>query len=351
MSGTFNPLRIQPPPEAAGNALAGPPQPDWADAVSSTSDAVQQWLADQRAKNTAAGYIDPVSGNQTPAGMRQLAWQVAFGLGGTDLSAPELSVAPSTSLSSRMNSLYNAPWKTPRPFADDYKDGAASDATGRLTTDIDGRPLGASFIAGRRILGGDDEAIAPAQFNALSEAAIGTRPATVAPRQLRQGSSYDAGRFVKTANPETQDAQYNIYINRSLSPPQIVTAAGHELGHMVDDLAGQIPTDGLTDELSRVYNTMTGGNEWRGAKLNTPRSQGYSGNDAPRELMATAIHAYLTNPNYLKTVAPDTATAIRNAVNANPRLKNVIQFNTIAGLMAGTGAAAGSSGNGQGQSQ
>ena len=130
-----------------------------------------------------------------------------------------------------MNSLYNAPWKTPRPFADDYKDGAASDATGRLTTDIDGRPLVASFIAGRTTMGGPDQAITPAQFNALSEAAIGSRPEEFPAETMGR----DAGRFEKRADPDTLDARYDIYVNQRLPVAQQDIAIGHELGHMVDD--------------------------------------------------------------------------------------------------------------------
>ena len=43
--------------------------------------------------------------------------------------------------------------------------------------------------------------------------------------------------------------------------------------------------------------------------------------------MAEAIRAYMTDPNYLKSVAPETAKRIREAVNANPRLNSVIQLN------------------------
>ena len=48
--------------------------------------------------------------------------------------------------------------------------------------------------------------------------------------------------------------------------------------------------------------------------------------------MAEAIRAYITDPNYIKTVAPKTAAAIRERVNTHPLLKRFIQFNTLAGL-------------------
>jgi hypothetical protein len=54
-----------------------------------------------------------------------------------------------------------------------------------------------------------------------------------------------------------------------------------------------------------------------------------------RELMAEGIRLYLTDPNYIKTVAPGTAKAIREAVNSHPVLSRIIQFNTLAALLAG----------------
>jgi hypothetical protein len=55
----------------------------------------------------------------------------------------------------------------------------------------------------------------------------------------------------------------------------------------------------------------------------------YEGNGVLREYVAEAIRAYLVNPNYLKTVAPKTAAAIRAAVNGHPRLSRILQFNTV----------------------
>jgi len=48
----------------------------------------------------------------------------------------------------------------------------------------------------------------------------------------------------------------------------------------------------------------------------------------PREYMAEAIRAYMADPNYIKTVAPQTAARIRQYVNSEPRLNHVIQFNS-----------------------
>jgi hypothetical protein len=55
--------------------------------------------------------------------------------------------------------------------------------------------------------------------------------------------------------------------------------------------------------------------------------------------MAEAIRAYMTNPNYIKTVAPKTAARIQEHVNSNPRLNRTIQFNsTVSPLAIGAGA-------------
>ena len=50
--------------------------------------------------------------------------------------------------------------------------------------------------------------------------------------------------------------------------------------------------------------------------------------------MAEAIRAYLTDPNYIKTVAPKTAARIRAHFNVHPEISKSIQFNTLAGPAA-----------------
>ena len=85
-----------------------------------------------------------------------------------------------------------------------------------------------------------------------------------------------------------------------------------------------------------VYNTLNTGRE-RTRQLTGPQHFRYKGDDISREYVAEAIRAYMADPNYLKTVAPNTAARIREFVNENPRLSKTIQFNSLAG-----GAVAGS---------
>jgi hypothetical protein len=58
----------------------------------------------------------------------------------------------------------------------------------------------------------------------------------------------------------------------------------------------------------------------------------------PGILDLSRIRAYLADPNYLKTVAPKTAAAVREAVNSHPVLSKIIKFNTMAGPLAIIGA-------------
>ena len=103
---------------------------------------------------------------------------------------------------------------------------------------------------------------------------------------------------------------------------------------MADDLGagpGGMSIRGLEWELEDVYSTVNTGKEG----LQPPRSPqdfGYPDSDAPSEIVADAIRAYLTNPNYFKTVAPNAAARIRALVNSHPQLSKWIQFNSLAGL-------------------
>lgn len=124
----------------------------------------------------------------------------------------------------------------------------------------------------------------------------------------------------------------------SLNERQRPRVIAHEVGHAIDEMSGQIPIDGLNTELRQVYNTLYSGQE-RTRNLTGPQHLGYGSADVPRELMAEAIRGYMANPNWLKTVAPKTAARIREFVNNNPRVKDVIQFNTIAPIAIGTASA------------
>ena len=258
---------------------------------------------------------------------------LALGLAGGGIFGDAAGAAHfPAALESRVVPAYNPPIKPQCPFAADYPGGAPTDGTGRLTTDIDGRPLGAQYVAGRRVVGQPDEALTPAAVDAIATTATGESPQAVAPREI----SGDAGQLIRTVDPNTGATEWNIAVNRTLSDPMKDRVLAHETGHLIDELSGQIPTDGLKTELTQVYNTLNTGRE-RTRNLTGPQHLGYRGGAADRELMAEAIRGYMTDPNYLKTVAPRTAATIRAYVNANPRLAPLIQFNAIGARRPGAG--------------
>jgi len=148
----------------------------------------------------------------------------------------------------------------------------------------------------------------------------------------------------------------NILVDRNLGPASFSKVVAHEFGHALDDLAGQIDTTDIKTELRQVYNDLNNPDlamrrtmrpdfdpaQAGSAKYRNygPEKSGYKGTDIDRELMAEAIRAYMADPNYLKTVAPRTAARIRAAVNANPRIAPIIQFNELLGLGATAAGAA-----------
>ncbi len=101
-------------------------------------------------------------------------------------------------------------------------------------------------------------------------------------------------------------------VSEKLSPPQLEKVAGHEIGHVIDQVAGEIPVTGLNAELRQLYNTLQSGTE-RTRNLVEPKHWGYRCDEIPREYMAESIRAYMTDPNYIKTVAPKTAARIGDA--------------------------------------
>jgi hypothetical protein len=251
--------------------------------------------------------------------------------------------------------LYTAPVKKARPFEKDYTPegwpgGPPADASGRLTHDIEGRRLVAPVITGRRVLGGADVAVSPAELNAVATSGTGKGPQGVAPGRVPGGG---IGAYTVERGPN--GLERNIFFDKSLSAKETPEAVAHEVGHMVEDLAGElagfyddiplneIPQTGLVPELRALYNDLNNPHiariraRGREPDITTnaalrdfgPEQMGYSAGDAPRELFADAVRAYLTNPNYLKAMAPNVAARIREYTNSHPELSKFLQFNAI----------------------
>ena len=236
--------------------------------------------------------------------------------------------------------IFDPPTRPPRPFEADYRKEARADASGRLTHDIEGRPLTADRVVGRSVVGGDDVTLPPAELDPLATSLTGRSPENVAPSKL-QG---DAGRYIEERDPVTGFKKRAIFLNRDLAASESGRVLGHEVGHAIAKrAAASIPTAGMIQDLRRIYNDLnTSPWDWRmqrSAKTGepverrywtSPESRGYPAKDVNHELWAEAIRAYMSNPNYLKATSPKVAARIRQYANPNPQTNRYILFNTLA---------------------
>jgi hypothetical protein len=229
---------------------------------------------------------------------------------------------------------------------------AIAGADGRLLIDRDGFPLEARYTAGYNRLGGAPETLSPAELDAIAEEAFGRRPEIVAPSSLPKGA---IGKF----DPDSGQ----IAISNKLSDEDKELVLGHEFGHGLDHHAGSYQGLRLPNtvdfspkarrELRTIFNDLNNSDLAKAREANpnvdpkdvhyglgwTPQKQGYRDAQAPMEYNAEAFRAYSTGPNYFNIVAPTAAKEMRAAVRNNPRLRKIIQFNSLAAA-GGAGAVA-----------
>lgn len=262
---------------------------------------------------------------------------------------------------------------------EDWPAGPPVDAQGRLTQDMDRKPLDPnSVVIGRNKAPG---------YGAGSEADRSLRDRIAIIQTLKQGGS----RLEMEGRPKNQasggwapDFDVNgrltgrgsAKIADDLDRPimglddQEVIVLSHELAHSIDFKGGPAALRArnmddfnnrkwgidhknphlrpearaqLESQLERIYRDLN--NPVDGpVQIRTPKDHGYDAIDADRELWAEAIRAYMYDPNYIKTVAPDVAFMIRDHVNRNKSLRKTIQFNAAPIIMGlgglGLGAAA-----------
>ncbi len=223
---------------------------------------------------------------------------------------------------SRVNGLFNPKPKPQRPLFEDYPDGVELTEDGSIAMDIEGRPLESSYIAGRTRIHGPDHALTPLDIQLAGEMGIEGPVDRIPASQFGPGT---VGRtrleFGKPTRIEVLD---------SLPKADMDIATAHEVGHVIDALAGRIPTHGLEKELDFNYSALRTGEE-RKFFQSRPKDFGYEDPHLiDRERIAEAIRAYMVDPNYMKTVAPKTAARIREYVSNNPELSKIIRFNGLA---------------------
>lgn len=255
---------------------------------------------------------------------------------------PALLGEISNFVASRSPRMYNPPAKPARAFAEDYKslEGVADEA-GKLIRTIDGDPITAKYVVGRQDLGGGDVALPSGSFDEIAKAGTGSPILGVPQSELGR----DVGRV---AVNRYSRLPVMAQVSQGLQADQRKLVAGHEIGHVIDQLAGELPTKGVVTELEGVYNSLNnimrnsaGTDARESAKSFSPKNAGYSSIDQPRELWAEFARAYMADPNYVKTAAPNAAKEFRKAVNTLPQTKDVVQFNSLAPIAAaGVGGAA-----------
>jgi hypothetical protein len=154
--------------------------------------------------------IDPQTGSVYYPGMVEsvvdIAGIVAPGSIARNSTKPLASITKTSdgAVASRSARMYDPPVKPPRAFEADYPAGAAADAHGRLTRDIEGRPLGARYVVGRQVSGGADAALPAEELVSVGQRSAGARIKDVAPRALRT----DVGRLVKTTDRRSGNSEY-----------------------------------------------------------------------------------------------------------------------------------------------
>ncbi|ABQ70791.1 hypothetical protein Swit_4453 [Rhizorhabdus wittichii RW1] len=301
---------------------------DIVDFVPGVGDAV---MGDEVIRSARRGdYVDAAIGTVAlAAGLAPLAGDMIskalrFSRNPARAAVPEMKI-----LADKTLSIYDPPVKKPRDFALDYPKGAGADVTGRLRYTIEGEPLGQGQVAGRQKIGAADKPIGHEGILSLGTRLTREGVSRVPTEALGGGSGI-------TEIEKYSRAPYAIKISDSLSKKEEKRVLGHEVGHVIHTVAGEFPVDGLGDELGHIFSTLATGRE-NASVLTTPRNFGYPEDEWADEYMAEAIRAYMTNPNYMKTVAPKTAARIRQHVNSHPKLKDVIQFNSLAGPALGAG--------------
>ena len=118
--------------------------------------------------------------------------------------------------------VYNPPKKPPRPFEADYPNGAPVNAEGRLTHDVEVRPLTGTWVVGRQVVGGDDRPFGPEELNALAEAGTGKSPSATPPRDLR-------GAYGRVVIHGRSGRPVQVDISTALAPPKAIKVLGSRL--------------------------------------------------------------------------------------------------------------------------
>jgi hypothetical protein len=248
--------------------------------------------------------------------------------------------APSQSLTAG----FYPPPRMQRDFAADYPNGAPINDKGQLLLDVDSYPLeGTKRIVGRQTLGGSDKALRRDAIGPLAKDLTGELPYKVPASRMKGAVGFTQQR---NGLPE------GIWYAEELSPNDAAAVIVHELGHALHmhtrkKLSELTETSTVQKELRRVYDHLNNPNPDRGRypkpeiEQFKPIDFGYLPHQWPDEYLAEAARAYMMYPGWFKTVAPETAKALRQVVREHQEIRKYIRLNSLAPTTVGGAAAAG----------
>ena len=285
--------------------------------------------------------------NQNAESMRTLLETFLGGNATRGMEAVERGAGHPNTLAAPTVNIYDPPTMPMRPFEADYPperypNGPPIDEQGRLTHDIDGRPLNpnAPFIVGRRNLGGLEKAINPGDYDALRAYLTTQDLGEIEPGTARSGPAGHLLASRATGKPA------RIELRSDLSDDDRPRVYAHEIAHAIDRTAvpfAGVPQDAayspaldakLRHQFGQIYNDLNNPDEaMRGVTLPrdlqfNPDDLNYPSDQWAQEYGAEALRAYMANPNYMKSVAPDVARRLRAYINPHPELSKIIQFNS-----------------------
>lgn len=151
------------------------------------------------------------------------------------------SAQPAIEFASRSANIYDPQAKSARSILDDYPYAVIADdnekllidtrtgrqlsdpETGRLLYDPEGRPLG-ERVVGRRMVGGEDIAVLPEEYDAIAEAAIGKGITADEARAFSQG---EFGKYIVVRGPNGPER--SIHILNTLRFSDAIKVGAHEM--------------------------------------------------------------------------------------------------------------------------
>ena len=214
-----------------------------------------------------------------------------------------------------------------------------------LTHSLDGDPLIAKHIAGLRAEGQQDVGLSRSEMLDVANQFGNVRemPDTGGPYGKVNYSPLKLLAANIMGKPYKPDMAYRTTLAKGripMDPSHVTDVIGHETGHLVD-YTGDL---GFWNDKSALHaHPQDLADNWLGVYDKTPQEMGYPASKVPREHVAEALNSYMQAPAEFKEAYPELAESIRYAVNANPKLNKMIQFNAnapkatspLAALMAG----------------